>query len=386
MGFKGAIFMVLLVVACKYLHEFLAMHGVGVHYNNHYPGQCRQVPGIECGSEQISVTRDGLAFITNGFKLLTQCNHKYTPGRIYLFDFNQPDMNAVPLEIVGGSLSLTRDPVAFDPHGMDIIDDGGELVKVYVVNHMNHKETIEKFEFNRNEPTKLKYVGTIRDDKFICINDLALLSEDEFYVTNWIKTCGYPRFVTMLEIYLQLSTAEVVHYRKGHTAVVATGPGLNGVSLSKDRKKLLVAASSSLYLHVYDLPRVLSGDAAVVVPLLKLNRVVLIGHFTDNVYADHTSNGNVYYAGVHKQVHRVKFASENKTTALSSSAVRVTANADWSKVDVEEVFHDNGWDLVKGVSAAVHYNGQYLFGTIFDKLAYCIEEERQQQKPHHHQQ
>ena len=39
--------------------------------------------------------------------------------------------------------------------------------------------------------------------------------------------------------------------------------------------------------------------------------------------------------------------------------------------EVEEVLRTDGKGFVSGVSSVVHYQGQYLFGTVFDKLGYC---------------
>ena len=100
----------------KSLYLFLVSLGVGVHHNNVRPGKCRIVPGISCGSEQISVTADGLAFITSGYRDMTRCNRDFLRGGIYVFDFNNPDMNVTKLHIVGESF----DTGSFVPHGMDL--------------------------------------------------------------------------------------------------------------------------------------------------------------------------------------------------------------------------------------------------------------------------
>ena len=143
MGFiKSAAVILILSYALTCMYVFLVDHGVGVHHNNVHPGKCRIVPGITCGSEQIVVTTDGLAFITNGLKLVTSCNPLFTKGRVYLFDFNNPGNNVTELKII----SEIIDPSTFDPHGMDMIENLEQgTISIYVVNHAYKTESIEVF-------------------------------------------------------------------------------------------------------------------------------------------------------------------------------------------------------------------------------------------------
>lgn len=75
MGFvRSAIKTIIFAYVAQVIYLFLVNHGVGVHYNDVKPGPCRIIPGISCGSEQISVTNDGLAFITSGQKHIATKN------------------------------------------------------------------------------------------------------------------------------------------------------------------------------------------------------------------------------------------------------------------------------------------------------------------------
>ena len=187
---------VLIAVGCHYLYFFLATRGVGVHHNEHFPGTCKTVPGISCGSEQIAVAKgrqnEGLAFITNGLKAMSRCNKDSTPGNIFTFDFKTPDKGVLKLKIIpipGG----TFDQDAFEPHGMDILEnDVDNKIELYVVNHAKNIESVEVFEYDPNLVGTLQHVRTILDPNFICINDLTMVAKNIFYITNWMKFCRYP--------------------------------------------------------------------------------------------------------------------------------------------------------------------------------------------------
>ena len=360
MVLKTIIFTVLFAVLSRYVFYFLVKRGVGVHYNSHHPGHCRVVPGIDCGSEQVRVTKDGLAFITNGHRETNKCNVNFIRGHMYLFDFNHPENNVTQLKIEVSEIDpppLNLD--AFDPHGMDILDDG-ENIKLFVVNHANSKESIEVFLFDSNN-RRLKHLETITDEKFQCLNDLTAVSEKEFYVTNWKKTCYYPSIFSIIEILGAFNTANIVHYKDGKSTIVAHGTGFNGIAQSKDGKEVVVASYSTTYVHVFDRQ---SGGG------LRSKTKVNVGHFPDNINVDATTGD--YYIGVMKHIFQFGSRAKNSTKVLSSAAIKVTANDDWKKVDVREILHDEGRDFISGVSVAAHYKGQYLFGTVYDRLAHCV--------------
>ena len=135
MNLRGAILVVLLTVAFRYLYFWLVGHGVGVRYHEHFPGKCHVVPGVDCGSEKIVVTEDGLAFITSGYKGLTRCNLNYLKGNIHTFDFVNPSEGALKLDIQPSDSFSVDD---FEPHGMDLLENKADgTIQLYVVNHAN---------------------------------------------------------------------------------------------------------------------------------------------------------------------------------------------------------------------------------------------------------
>ena len=357
MGFlKSTIATIILAYAARVIYLFLVNHGIGIHFNNVKPGPCRIVPGISCGSEQISVTKDGLAFITSGYKGMTNCSSKDLKGRIYLFDFNKPNENVTELKIVSETLNLDL----FYPHGMDIIEEKGS-VKVFVVNH-SPKESIEIFQFDKKNRQILKHFQTITNEKFVCLNDITLVDENNFYVTNFLMFCEYP-LLPLAEIFLSLPTSNIVHFTSGKTTVVASGESvLNGITLGKDKKKLFTVSSSTGHLLEYSRN---TGDES----LNFINRH-FIGFHPDNIFLDQETG--VLYTSTQKNIFNMFLLSENLTDHCSVSGAKITQDLA-GHTEVEEILHVNGGGFVNSLSVVAHYKGQYLFGTVFDRLGYCVD-------------
>ena len=352
--------MLLAGVICHRLYFWLVARGVGVHFNEHFPGDCKTIPGISCGSEKIVVTKrapnEGLAFITNGFKLMSNCNPKFTQGNIYTFDFNHPGKGANKLAI---QPSESLDLAAFDPHGMDLLEESNGNIKVYIVNHAKHVETVEVFLYVPTQPGSIKHLKTIRHEKFICLNDLTLFGEDVFYITNFFKYCHYPFVISATEFLLGLETGNVVYYDNGKAEVMAEGLSYNGISQSIDGKEVVVNAGGTTFLEIFD--RVKSTGQ------LKFKQKVNLFYFPDNVFTDYQTGD--YYVGVQKKILKLIALFKNQSRSAPSTGVRVYKKD--GSYTVEEVFHDSGHSYVQGVSSLAHFKGQYLLGTVFHNLGYC---------------
>jgi len=186
---KDLVFGIMYIVFGKQFHLWLCGKGVNVRFINHRPGDCKVLPDLQCGSEKISVTSNGLAFITNGFADATNCNKDFLRGNLYLFDFNKPDQGAKRLQMKNVSKEFLEN---FDPHGMDVFEVNG-VVKLYVVNHLDDFDTIEVFQYSSEHPTEVHHVSTIRNDLFNCLNDITIIDEDEFYATNFVKFFVFAR-------------------------------------------------------------------------------------------------------------------------------------------------------------------------------------------------
>lgn len=356
---KDLVFGILYIVLAKQLHLWFANKGVGVQFINHYPGNCRIVPGIQCGSEKISVTKDGLAFITNGLRMGSNCNPDFLKGGIYLFDFGFPDKNANKLAIKNVSDEFLH---SFDPHGMDtFIDKETNVLKLFVVNHANNKDSIEIFHYSNQNPTEIIHVSTITNDNFVCLNDITVIDNDEFYVTNFNKFCHsfYSDVLVPIEFIFGLSTANVVYFKQGFSAIAAHGALLNGIAHSNDTNYVYVVSSAASSVTAYK--RHNGGK-------LQHFKQIYVGYFPDNVHVENESGD--LYVGQGKDFFGFSYLSVNQTNHVSSTVVKIESPLEKGP-KVTEILHDDGSNFIHSVSSAVRFNNQYLLGTVFHKLAYC---------------
>ena len=293
-------------IHCSWLYMHLVGGGVGVRFNTVKPGPCRVIPGITCGSETIRVTEDGLAFITSEMRGYTKCNPQYLKGRIYLFDFNQPNENVTELNIKSESLK------DFDPTGMDLIEENG-IVKLFVMNH--HPEaSILVFEFDKKQRNELKHVKTIIDEKIVCPNSITLIDEKSFYFTNQGKYCRSHFFLVAAEVVLGLATSTLVYYNSGRTVVVVQNENwMNGVTLGEEQKRLYTVLTKAGELLEFDR---LENNS------LNLLKRYDIGFQPNNIIYDRSSNA--FYVGTEK-THIYQFLTAMNLTEHSTAAgVKIT--------------------------------------------------------------
>ena len=183
--------------------------------------------------------------------------------------------------------SDTLDLEAFDSGGMAIYENLEKgNVKVYVVNHAKKIDSVEVFQYHRSNPQKLIHLDTIMDDKFICLNDITVIDENRFYITNFIKYCHSRFAVAISEYVLKLKTASIVYYDHGKSTIVADGESfLNGITLSKDKAQVFSVTTGSGGMFVYDRNEN-SGE-------LHLRNKLYVGHHTDRIFTD-LSTGHLY--------------------------------------------------------------------------------------------
>ncbi|GFO49152.1 serum paraoxonase/arylesterase 2-like [Plakobranchus ocellatus] len=231
-----------LILSMIFYLLFYGYTKLGLNYNfkRHYPGECRQVTGLDYGSENMEVTQDGLAFITSGmnFPPLSEKYHSFIReknirGTIFLYDFKNPKLGASALRF---QPSKTFDPATFQPHGISLLEDKakGEHL-LYVVNHVKHgKDRVEKFKFIPRV-NELQHLRFFNDSKFLILNDVALIDEDKFYASNCLFFESH--FLSLFEHLLLLPLGGLLLVEGNHvTEVVKSLHGPNGVILSKDKR------------------------------------------------------------------------------------------------------------------------------------------------------
>ena len=120
--------------------------------------------------------------------------------------------------------------------------------KTFVWFDIFSKESIEKFEY-KAETKSLAWKNSFTHSEIYSINDLTLLSEDEFFATNDHYFSFKSKLLRALETFTFLRLGSVI-YCKGNTCSQRTSKSLhfpNGIQkMTVDSKELLYVAQSGV--------------------------------------------------------------------------------------------------------------------------------------------
>lgn len=331
---------------------------------NHSPGPCRVIQ-VD-GSEDVDVLPDGLAFISSGLQWPGADPIVNTrKGKLLLFNFNNSDTD--PLELTLKSF----DSSSFNPHGLSLYSDPeSNIVFVFAINHKSDGDVVEIFEFDREEQS-LIHRRSITDKKIYSGNDLVAVGPSSFYITNTFSSLG-TRFVLarMVEVMLPLSLGNVVYYNGERSQTVATGIMLaNGINTDPSRRYIYVSSTMGGHVNVYE-----RREDNTLTNLQKFP----LGFGSDNINVDVT-NGDLWIAGTARGLDFVPY-SKNLSLPCSSQVVRLRVNnlpqssssrkSPVFQYEARDVYVNDGRQL-KASSAAAHYQGKMLVGTVFDNLLFC---------------
>ncbi|XP_070532141.1 serum paraoxonase/arylesterase 1-like [Ptychodera flava] len=351
-------------VVATHIAKTLHLFGYFKTIYNHHPGPCRVIPGVEPGSEDVTVSTNGLAFISSGIRGKgNQSDPTIQPpllkGRIFLFDFNKPENNAVELTFTGDF-----DKDNFYPHGISLYEDpiSGEK-RLFVVNHhISDQDRVEIFRFDEKQQS-LHHLKSIAGKNIYSVNDLVAVGPETFYYTNDLYfTKPYPLAVKM-EIYSGLSWGNIGYYSNGKDTIISSGHRFpNGINVSPNGKYIYVATLIPGVLLIYERKK----DNSI----QEVKRVDL--HTTiDNIELD-KETGDLWI-GCHPIFHLLMEHEKNYNNPAGSQVLRLRfddQNSPFENIDVREVLMDDG-SLIKGSSVASYYDNKMLIGTVVHKLAYC---------------
>ncbi|XP_059173117.1 serum paraoxonase/arylesterase 2-like [Physella acuta] len=353
-----------LTLVVIYLVNMALYLGFHLHYKKHQPGKCSRVKGLDYGSEDFQVTTDGLAFVTSGVSFsVASSGYKdfiaanKVKGRIVLFDFNKPEAGVTELKV---RPSPNFNPDTFRPHGISLLEDSrSKQHLLYVVSHPdNLPDRVEKFRF-LPETGELEHVKFFTDEKFFLLNDLAVVAEDQFYVSNMNYFTSHN--LALAEAILPLNLATVVFFDGTKGTDVITGvTGPNGVTLSTDKRYVYVNFPFLYQMRVYER----KGDNS-------LTLVQTLDLFTgpDNIHL--SLDGKSLYLGCHPVFHKAMSHLDNPNLRAPSSVLKVPlVDGLPDPDDITEEFYDHG-DVISASSIAAVYNNRLLIGSVIDKLVVC---------------
>ncbi|WKX92184.1 hypothetical protein Q1695_010313 [Nippostrongylus brasiliensis] len=346
-----------LICVTAYIFKILLTLDINKRVYNHRPGACRQVEGVQYGSEDIALLEDeGIAFVTSGIVYLAP-RKKEVKGQIFLYDFNQKDgWKAEPLKIIG-----EYDQENFHPHGISHVPTATGT-RLFVISHSNTFEhSVWVFDWKKTNSRQLQLVKVIRDEKFIRPNDLVAVSDEAFILTN--DGAGQTVFTNFLEMVSFYPSGSVVYYDgTTSTYMISRTVSPNGVILTKDRKYLFISHVNYETVTVYKIGTNYRSLSRVVdVPLLTS---------ADNFYVDKTG---ALWTGAHPvmkdaRAHLKDF--DDPVPIAPSQVLRIAFSKDYKSWEITEPFVDDG-RLISASSIAVPYKNQLLIGSVCRQLVHC---------------
>nr|XP_020475724.1 serum paraoxonase/arylesterase 2-like [Monopterus albus] len=311
--------------------------------------RCHYIKNIECGAEDITILKDGLAFLSTGLKYPGMPSFSDKPGKLYILDLLHP--RPIPVELqIKGKLDLS----SFNPHGISVYtDEADESIYLFVVNHPQYKSQVEIFRFV--EEDTLVHLKTITHPLLRSINDVVAVGVESFYATN---DRAFPSdSLNFLTILLGLPWCEVVYYSPGEVKVAANGFLLaNGINISPDKRYIYV---SDLLDHDIDVFERQEGKDLVYI------KSVAVGSLCDNIEVDHRT-GDIWL-GCHPNA--IKFLNYDPEDPPGSEVIQIK-NIHSEQPVVSQVYADNG-HVIMASAVAAPYAGKLLIGSVFHKALLC---------------
>ena len=199
------------------------------------------------------------------------------------------------------------------------IDDAKAPVYIAAVNHKRSGSVIELFK-HKVGSTLLTHMKTIKDEKIIKPNDVALVGPDSFYVTNDVFGSGVMRTI---QLFGRFASGNVVFYDGETTRVVLKSLVYpNGIALSPNFEHVYLVSTTNRKLQIYERK---SNDG------LKLLDTIDVGLLGDNIGVDHAT-GAIYLAG-HSHGLMLEGAAHDLSKRSPTKLVKITNNTGEDQVN-----------------------------------------------------
>ncbi|XP_030638442.1 serum paraoxonase/arylesterase 2 [Chanos chanos] len=311
---------------------------------------CRPLQGIDYGAEDITVLKDGLAFLSTGLKYPGLPSYSDDPGKIYTVDLLEPGLNPVELRIDG-----EFDRSSFNPHGISVYTDKKDgSIYLFVVNHPEYKSQIEIFKFHEQE-NAIVHKKTIKHDLLHSVNDIVAVGTESFYATNDHYFSN--DMLKLAETLLTLPWCNVVYYSPEEVKVVAQGfYSANGINISPDKRHIYV---SDILYHKIVVMEI--GESSTLTHVKEVG----VGSLCDNIEVDYETGD--LWLGCHPNA--AKFMAGDPKDPPGSEVIRIQ-NIHSEKPAVTQVYADDGRVII-GSSVAAPYGGKLLIGSVYHKALCC---------------
>ncbi|XP_054869822.1 serum paraoxonase/arylesterase 2-like isoform X2 [Amphiprion ocellaris] len=325
-------------------HIMLASRELPVKHLN-----CHYLQNIECGAEDITILKDGLAFFSSGLKFPEMHSFCDEPGKMYVLNLLHPKPSPVELQIKG-ELDLS----SFNPHGISVYtDETDDNIYVFVVNHPHEASQVEIFRFVAEDT--LVHLKTITHPLLHSVNDIVAVGKESFYATNHFS---FPnQALHFLTIILAMPMCDVVYYSPSEVRVAAGGiMSGNGINISPDKRYIYVSDILDHEVDVFERKKV---------EQLEYIKSVGVGSLCDNIEVDHRTGD--LWLGCHPN--SMKLSNFDPKDPPGSEILKIkNIHSEHPVVSME--YADNG-QVIMASTVAAPYEGKLLIGTVFHKALYC---------------
>ncbi len=154
-------------------------------------------------------------------------------GALYVLEMSDP--HKMPPKRLTFEGNYLIDHPDFNPHGISYFVTKNNDILIYVICHWSdNKDSIDVFQYYPDKGS-VRLVRSITHSLSTNLNNLIVLDEDEFYVTNWRYFNNH--FFHVLEQLLRLPLSNVYYVKGGEFSTVETGfKSANGIHVSRNGK------------------------------------------------------------------------------------------------------------------------------------------------------
>jgi arylesterase/paraoxonase len=235
----------------------------------------------------------------------------------------------------------------FAPHGISMFKRDSTYT-IAAISHTPEGHSIEVFTLVGKTLTHQK---TLRSTWLVSPNDIVLLDENRFYMTN---DHGYTEGIGKLaEEYGNLAASNVIYFDGKDYREVTNGIAYaNGINFDAVRNLLFVSSPRRFQIKVYE--RTDDGQLTFV-------EDIPCGTGVDNIEFDEEGN---LWVGCHPNLLRFASYAKGKKETAPSEVLKIAYRAK-EDFTVESIYTDNGSNL-SATSVAAPFGNLLLLGTVKD--------------------
>ena len=316
--------------------------------------------------EDLAVLPDGRHILVSEFGAIIPLSPVNVRGNLSLLDTTDGTKKNIEIEMsdnVWGDPECERENMILSPHGIDINQRLDGSYQLAIVNHMP-TETIELFELIEiNDAWSLRWKGCVDAPEHGYFNDVALMSNGSFYVSQM-----YDKNISLLMLAVLDTTKEdtgyVYHWTRqnGFERLINTdGAFPNGVELSNDESNLFINYAFGNKISKYNL------SSKTIEASFNMNGI------PDNITidGDHLWVGTQDYSGLDSLIYCGVFAKDTFEDPMINQCPLPFAAYHLKQSDLSLVNSYKYSNTVMGtVTVALSMNGQLYFGTYHgDRIA-----------------